>query len=154
MNSTILNQIVEYWSLGGLLMVPIFIVCTLFWLKYFKLRYQMKDDLNRGICPDYSAEFFVVNALVSVAPLLGLLGTVSGMITTFNSISQSGANLVDGISQALITTQVGLAVAIPGAFAVAHLNSTYRKINHAINHSESLVTVNLKSSEESDEKAY
>lgn len=60
-----------------------------------------------------------VRAIVVVAPLLGLLGTVIGMIETFESLqdsalfSQSGG-IAGGISQALITTQMGLVVAIPG----------------------------------------
>ncbi len=56
-------------------------------------------------------------ALAAVAPLLGLLGTVSGMIATFNTISAAGTGnprlLSGGISEALITTQLGLIVAIP-----------------------------------------
>ena len=56
-------------------------------------------------------------ALAAVAPLLGLLGTVSGMIATFNTISTAGTGnprlLSGGISEALITTQFGLMVAIP-----------------------------------------
>jgi biopolymer transport protein ExbB len=54
-----------------------------------------------------------------VSPLLGLLGTVIGMIETFDSLgdmslySQSGG-IAGGISQALFTTQMGLAVSIPG----------------------------------------
>lgn len=58
--------------------------------------------------------------LASVAPLLGLLGTVSGMITTFMVIATSGTGdakaLASGISEALITTQTGLVVAVPGLF--------------------------------------
>jgi len=53
----------------------------------------------------------------TVAPLLGLLGTVTGMIETFQSITLYGAGdpklMSGGISQALITTQLGLTVAIP-----------------------------------------
>lgn len=61
----------------------------------------------------------LIKAIVIVAPLLGLLGTVIGMIETFESLqdsalfSQSGG-IAGGISQALITTQMGLVVAIPG----------------------------------------
>lgn len=61
----------------------------------------------------------VVSAIVAVAPLTGLLGTVTGMIETFDSLasmslfSQSGG-IAGGISVALISTQMGLAVAIPG----------------------------------------
>ena len=63
-----------------------------------------------------------IRAIVGSAPLLGLLGTVNGMITTFDSLgdmtlfSQTGG-VAGGISQALITTQMGLCVAIPGVIA-------------------------------------
>ncbi len=63
--------------------------------------------------------------LASVAPLLGLLGTVSGMITTFLVIAVSGTGdaraLASGISEALITTQTGLVVAVPGLFLANYL---------------------------------
>lgn len=59
----------------------------------------------------------VLAVLAAVAPLLGLLGTVTGMIGTFHSLAVYGtgnpALLSDGISEALITTQVGLVVAVP-----------------------------------------
>lgn len=61
----------------------------------------------------------LIRSLVAVAPLLGLLGTVDGMIETFDSLadmelfSQSGG-IAGGISKALFTTQMGLAVSIPG----------------------------------------
>jgi len=58
--------------------------------------------------------------LAAIAPLLGLLGTVTGMISTFEAISRFGtANaraMAAGISEALITTQIGLIVAVPGLF--------------------------------------
>ncbi len=63
----------------------------------------------------YNAVILVVAA---VAPLLGLLGTVTGMISTFEIITEFGTGdpkmLSSGISEALITTQLGLVVAIPG----------------------------------------
>ena len=65
--------------------------------------------LNRGLA--------TVAVLAAVSPLLGLLGTVTGMIETFQSITLFGTGdpklMSGGISQALITTQLGLAVAIP-----------------------------------------
>lgn len=69
----------------------------------------------------------LVLTTVLVAPLLGLLGTVIGMIETFDSLgdmslfSQSGG-IAGGISQALFTTQMGLAVAIPGLIVNGALN--------------------------------
>jgi len=66
-----------------------------------------------------------LTALTAVAPLLGLLGTVVGMIETFEAVSTvggtTGSRVASGISQALITTQFGLIVAVPGVFGVANL---------------------------------
>jgi len=60
----------------------------------------------------------VLNAVATVSPLLGLLGTVVGMIRSFNAIATHDAMgrpelLASGISQALLTTAAGLSVAIP-----------------------------------------
>ncbi|MDY0247293.1 MAG: MotA/TolQ/ExbB proton channel family protein [Methanosarcina mazei] len=61
----------------------------------------------------------LIKTIVITAPLIGLLGTVTGMIETFDSLasaelfSQSGG-IAGGISQALFTTQLGLVVAVPG----------------------------------------
>ncbi len=58
--------------------------------------------------------------LAAAAPLLGLLGTVTGMISTFDVMAQFGTGnakaMASGISEALITTQTGLFVAVPGLF--------------------------------------
>jgi biopolymer transport protein ExbB len=63
----------------------------------------------------------VVGTIASITPLLGLLGTVGGMIQTFAAIQQSGLGNVDslagGISVALITTFAGLSVGIPAVVA-------------------------------------
>jgi biopolymer transport protein ExbB len=62
----------------------------------------------------------LIKLLAAVAPLLGLLGTVTGMISTFQSISLFGTGdpklMASGISQALVTTMLGLCVAIPLLF--------------------------------------
>jgi len=64
-----------------------------------------------------------VGTLVGAAPLLGLLGTVLGMLQTFFGISTSGGTetagvVAAGISEALVTTQTGLTIALPGLFIV------------------------------------
>ena len=65
-----------------------------------------------------------LTVLISAAPLLGLLGTVAGMLITFQGMAgASGAAPIDtistGISKALLTTQAGLVIAVPAAFCLA-----------------------------------
>ena len=73
-----------------------------------------------------------ISTLAAMAPLLGLLGTVSGMVATFDVISLFGTGnakaMAGGISTALITTQSGLLVAIPGLFMGAYLKRKSAKI--------------------------
>lgn len=70
-----------------------------------------------GIRPKLERLLPFMALTAAAAPLLGLLGTVTGMISTFNLITIFGtgdaSNLADGISQALVTTELGLIVAIP-----------------------------------------
>ena len=77
-------------------------------LRYCALRLRRSLD----------ARLAVIGVLAGIAPLLGLLGTVLGMIETFEVIARHGTGdtrgLAGGISVALITTQTGLLVAIPG----------------------------------------
>jgi len=75
----------------------------------------------------------VTRVVVLIAPLLGLLGTVTGMIETFQSLStmtlhsQSGG-IAGGIAEALFTTQMGLTVAVPGVLANSLLNRKQQQI--------------------------
>lgn len=73
-----------------------------------------------------------LKVLAAVAPLLGLLGTVTGMINTFQVITTHGTGdprlMAGGISEAMITTQVGLAVAIPILMTASFLGGRVRNI--------------------------
>lgn len=63
----------------------------------------------------------IIRVLVMVVPLLGLLGTVTGMVLVFDGITSSGSNarvLAEGISRATIPTMTGLAVALVGMFFI------------------------------------
>ena len=75
----------------------------------------MESILNESTALDRYGNFILV--LAAVAPLLGLLGTVAGMIATFDIITEYGTGdpklLAGGISEALVTTMFGLIVAIP-----------------------------------------
>ena len=73
-----------------------------------------------------------LKVLAAVAPLLGLLGTVTGMIKTFHVITVFGSGdprlMAGGISEALVTTELGLAVAIPIMVAAALLGRKAQRI--------------------------
>jgi len=83
---------------------------------------NLLDDELFFLSANMSRYRTLVRTIVLVAPLAGLLGTVAGMIEMFESLgdqtffSQAGG-VANGISQALITTQLGLVVAIPGLIA-------------------------------------
>ncbi|MAE27819.1 MAG: MotA/TolQ/ExbB proton channel family protein [Planctomycetota bacterium] len=69
-----------------------------------------------------------LSLIANVAPMMGLLGTVGGMVTAFNAIATSGgqaspAELAGGISAALLTTMFGLIVAIPTTASFAYLRN-------------------------------
>lgn len=77
------------------------------------------DDAYADFTQELKAGKILITSIVTVAPLAGLLGTVSGMIETFDSLGDmalysSGGGIAGGISQALLTTQMGLVVAVPG----------------------------------------
>lgn len=74
----------------------------------------LQDDLHES----FQRQRAVIAAMIAAAPLLGLLGTVWGMIKTFRSLAEGGGQQVvgglsSGISEALIATAAGLSVAIP-----------------------------------------
>ena len=70
--------------------------------------------------------------MASASPLIGLLGTVIGMLQTFNGLSMQDSYKMDlvagGISQALITTQAGLLVAIPAIAIIHHTAKTEKRL--------------------------
>ena len=75
----------------------------------------------------------VLSVLIALALLSGLLGTVAGMLTTFSGMASASTtkpidNISTGISQALITTQAGLLMAIPAALLLALLKSQFEHI--------------------------
>lgn len=78
----------------------------------------------------------IVKLLAAIAPLLGLLGTVTGMIVTFQAITVFGTGdpqlMAGGISQALVTTVLGLVTAVPLLFAQTALASRSRLITQVI----------------------
>ena len=82
--------------------------------------------------PDLTKGLLFIKVIAAVAPLMGLLGTVTGMIKTFQVITLYGAGdpklMAGGISQALMTTVLGLCVAIPMVLLHTLVSGQSRKI--------------------------
>lgn len=93
-------------------------------LKLTEVILHEKPKLERGLSS--------IKTFAGVAPLLGLLGTVTGMIVTFQSITMFGSGdpklMAGGISQALVTTVLGLVCAIPLLVIYNYINTKYQRI--------------------------
>ena len=90
----------------------------------------MEDAIQEAILhemPRLERFLSTIGILAGIAPLLGLLGTVTGMISTFDMITQLGTGqprlMAGGISEALLTTATGLVIAIPVLLMHSYLSS-------------------------------
>ena len=90
------------------------------------------NDAGRQVVAELERYLNTLGTIASVTPLLGLLGTVIGMIDVFTVIMDAGVGnpgvLAGGISKALITTAAGLSVAIPTLMFHRYLNSRVSKL--------------------------
>ena len=93
-------------------------------LRFREFLFETAGSLNGG--------FSTMAVWISVAPLLGLLGTVVGMIETFKVITVFGAGnpalTAEGISIALLTTEAGLTVAFPGMLLYTFVNNRKKSL--------------------------
>ncbi|MGB5346514.1 MAG: MotA/TolQ/ExbB proton channel family protein [Woeseia sp.] len=92
------------------------------WLAFRRIRAFVAD-----LRAEAERNLATLNALTTILPLLGLLGTVSGMIKVFDVITVFGTGntrgMAAGISEALVTTMAGLFTALSGIYFVSDLES-------------------------------
>jgi len=104
------------------------------------------DELRVREVKPFDREMLVMRVCIAAAPLLGLLGTVMGMVATFEALNQgSGGDetqqlVSDGISVALITTETGLVVALAGLFFQYQLSQKHQRYKAFIAHMETVCT--------------
>ncbi|MFP7571241.1 MotA/TolQ/ExbB proton channel family protein [Marivita sp. S2033] len=106
------------------------------------VRFQEIEDARnetarvaRGALMDAGSGLRALDLIATIAPLIGLLGTVLGMIEAFQALQDSGARadpaaLAGGIWQALLTTAAGMAVAIPASMALSWFDSINTRLAH------------------------
>ena len=100
---------------------------------------QVKEAIEESSAEELAGPFVLINYLSvvgSLSPMVGLLGTVSGMVKAFNVIEAEGAGsaqaLAGNISEALITTATGMIVGIPAMFFFFFFKNRYGKITSRI----------------------
>ena len=103
---------------------------------------QIKDKLISQAKTEVNRYLPLVNTCVALAPLFGLLGTVTGMIEVFQVMAFTGGgdarSMAGGVSKATLPTMAGMTTALSGVFATIYLNS-------ARNREEALIKDTIKS---------
>lgn len=155
-----MEKVLSFFDQGGNLLWAILLVSMLMWILIFerywfylfqlpklnekllntwknrsKSRHIHEQRLKNSLISRHFTNLFrglkMVNILTQILPLLGLLGTVSGMIKVFEVINVFGAGnargMAAGISEALITTMAGLVAALSGLFIATNLESRAQK---------------------------
>ncbi|MEZ7196241.1 MotA/TolQ/ExbB proton channel family protein [Pseudodesulfovibrio karagichevae] len=151
----LLRTVLDFVDAGGATMPPLLLCCLAMWYCILRAWFDLlpasagalQAEMDRTfacLCGRSGAEdadlahvlaeavrsrtrrrLSLAAVLAGAAPLLGLLGTVTGMIDTFDGVARFGMMspkvISSGISQAMISTQTGLVVAVPGLIAVYFL---------------------------------
>lgn len=156
-----LNSFYSLWSDGGPLMWPLLLISIFIYWNIFELfsrfsqieleqqkeflasgtdkniditsvRVQM-DIIKKEHLPYFKSKIKFLSVLAGISPLLGLLGTVMGMLRTFSLMSSGDIQKADlmagGISEALITTQMGLIIAVPALLMISALRIKKDRLN-------------------------
>jgi biopolymer transport protein ExbB/TolQ len=109
-------------------------------LGYTKTRQLVMDRFQRDIIADLDQRISWISTVIKIAPMLGLLGTVAGMMGAFATLAEATTveptKLALDIRIALETTLIGLSITVPLLIAMA-------SINNRIKHMEELVAAGL-----------
>ena len=105
------------------------------------------DEIRLNVISAIDRRLLVLNTLVAAAPLAGLLGTVMGMLAMFAGLSHGKGpagmqRVAAGMQEALITTQTGLTIALPGLFIALIIRSKRNHIAATLVRLESLILTN------------
>ncbi len=105
-------------------------------IGYSKVKQLVADRFQRDVLQDIEYRLSWVNTVVKAAPMIGLLGTVMGMMGAFSNLAGSAtvepSVLAGDIMFALITTALGLSIAIPLVLCVAFINVRMRKMEDLV----------------------
>ena len=104
-----------------------------------KIQEMLIERFNRDVIMDLENRINWINNVIKTAPMLGLLGTVLGMMAAFAKLAAGGKDggvkpeaLASDISFALITTAIGLAITIPATLSIAKINSSLKRLEDLV----------------------
>ncbi len=105
-------------------------------LSYDKLRHRLAERFQQDVMSDIEHRLSWVGTVIKSAPMIGLLGTVMGMMGAFANLSSGDKvdtiQMAEDIQFALITTACGLAIAVPLVLATASINIRVRKMEDLV----------------------
>ncbi|MEX2672283.1 MAG: MotA/TolQ/ExbB proton channel family protein [Phycisphaeraceae bacterium] len=107
------------------------------------------EELRTAEIKPFERDLRVMKICVSATPLLGLLGTVTGMLATFGALAEGSGGektmglVAAGISEALITTETGLVIALPGLFFHYQLTRKHHRYAAFLAHLETVCAQSL-----------
>ena len=105
-------------------------------LSYDKLRHRLAERFQQDVMSDIEHRLSWVGTVIKSAPMIGLLGTVMGMMGAFANLSSGEkvdtVQMAADIQFALITTACGLAIAVPLVIATASINIRVRKMEDLV----------------------
>lgn len=154
-----ISALLNLYEKGGPVMLAIVGLSVVLYTRCFHLLLSLRAERRRldaaspGELPalrrrqdevreNFRQKRVVLGAMIAAAPLLGLLGTVSGMMKTFESLSdrvgeKSMEGLAHGISEVLVATESGLSVAIPALLLVYLAHRSMHRILQQLNRLDS-----------------
>ncbi len=146
---------------GGPVMIAIIVLSVVLYTRCFGLLVSLRQQARKleqmprssadhklqlrrhqsAVREEFLQNRLALGAMIAAAPLLGLLGTVCGMVTTFESLSvqtgqKSMEGLARGISEVLVATESGLAVALPALLLVYLAHREMHRIMQQLNQQE------------------
>jgi len=154
-----MNSIISFLETGGDVLVVLFIFSIVFWTlviektlyhrgvykslsKKLKQFWKAREDKNSWeqqqlitaqiseLKLDLHKNLTMMQVIIALFPLLGLLGTITGMISVFDSMNSLGTNakaMASGISMATIPTMAGMLLAVLGLFAFTRIHGVVLK---------------------------
>ncbi len=106
---------------------------------------QRFEEVQFETAAKVNSKLVLLNTLVAAAPLAGLLGTVIGMLNTFGGLAAGGSEsmslVAGGIHEALLTTQTGLLIALPGVFVSLVIKRRKHTLEASISTLESMTLI-------------